>query len=109
MDEEEVERKILDLEKRGYVFFVDSHSDNETPFYTPDRVKLPDGRILDEAEIDSGLRQNPYDPFLSTALSLMDLCFSEEYGDRRFDHFSFDGEEDIEECRRKYGAKSRSP
>lgn len=103
LTEEEVNQKVKRLEGKGYYFFVDSHSDKETPFYTPDRVKLPDGRILDEKELNKELKSNPDYEILTTASYLFDLCFSEQYGDERFEHFSFDGDEDVENCRNKYG------
>jgi len=102
LTENQVEKEVERLKEAGYHFFVDCHPDNETPFYTPDRVKLPDGRIIDEKELNKELKINPTNKILKEASYLFDLCFSEQYGDERFQHLSFDGDEDMESCRKKY-------
>ncbi|MGD9275759.1 MAG: hypothetical protein PVJ67_01150 [Candidatus Pacearchaeota archaeon] len=102
LTEQEILGEIMSLEEQGFQFFVDSHSDKETPFYVPDRVKLPDGKILEEKELRSELKKDPYNKNFQNGLYLFDLCFSEQYGDDRFTHYSFDGDEDVENCRWKY-------
>lgn len=98
----EVDKEVTRLEKQGYYFFVDSSPDDETQFYTPDRVALPNGRILDESELEKELEKDPLNKNLLNAKRMFELCFSEQYGDKRFEHLSFVDEKDILNCQRKY-------
>ena len=103
LSEDEIFDGIKRLEKEGFYFFVDCHPDKEIPFYTPDRVKLPDGRILDEDELNKEIKKYPNNQLLRKASLLLDLCLTEQYFDERGGHFSFNGDEDMENCREKYG------
>ncbi len=104
--EEKIQRirnRIEGIEQEGFVYLQDWQG---VP-YIPDRIKLPDGRILDESELISLLEKEPENPLLKTAEELMGLYFSEGLENDRFSSPSFLDEEDEKRAGQKY-SKSHS-
>ncbi len=98
-----IREEINSLESEGFVYLQDWQGNP----YIPDRVALPNGRILDESEFIFLLEKNPRDSVLRKAQRLMDLYFTEGLEDDRFFSPSFLNEEDEENAREKY-SKSHS-
>ena len=93
-----IREEINSIESEGFVYLQDWQGNP----YIPDRVALPDGRILDESELISLLENSPRDPILRKARRLIDLYFTEGLEDDRFFSPSFLNSEDEKLAREKY-------
>jgi len=99
-----IEKEIQSIEQEGFVYLQDWQGDP----YIPDRVVLPDGRILDESELISLLEKSPRDPVLRKAERLMDLYFADGLENDRFLSPSFLDKEDERQAIQHY-SKPHSP
>jgi hypothetical protein len=97
-----IKKEIHSIEQEGFVYLQDWQGDP----YIPDRVALPDGRVLDESELISLLEKDPRDPVLRKAERLMDLYFADGLENDRFFSPSFLDKEDERRAIQHY---SKSP
>ena len=99
---EEIENEITNLENQGYEYLQQWQMD----FHVPDRIKLPNGEIIDDKELSKKLKSSPGDLILSRAQNLLNLYFAEGYEEERFSHYSFLNDEDKINAKKKYNPKS---
>ncbi|MFH1500668.1 MAG: hypothetical protein ABIE22_01860 [archaeon] len=98
-----LKREISTIENRGFIFLVDCHDLH----YVPDRVALPDGRVLDQSELSALLKNHPLDFNLTLADKLMDLYFAEGLEDFRHSSNSFLSGEDERAALDKYSKSQK--
>lgn len=93
-----IREEVQIIEEQGFEYLQDCQGQ----LYIPDRVKLPDGRTLDESELEKELEENPQHILLQKASRLVDLYFAEGFESERFSQISFLSREDEIRAKQKY-------
>lgn len=106
LTKEEIKSKLEGYERRGFNFFPSWTIDKPI---TPDRIKLPSGKIMGTEEIDNFLSNGKLIAGDAHSINIVDAMLyydlvREMRTDDRYMRYttSFDGDEDLENCRVRY-------
>ncbi len=106
LDDCEIEKKLHSFDQAGFLFLPDWIMDDPV---TPERVRLPSGKILDRNELQAYFKDNQLTignaDHLKIVRALEYLALVDALdADKRYSRYekSFIDEQDIAACRKKY-------